>query len=101
MTVRLYAQRKAWPLTRVRVRVTHHRGTLQGRDSFRREITLEGPLDETQRTRLMEIAQRCPVHLTLERGSDVSSSLVPPDVSRGDGTPSGEHMKTMEEACER
>jgi len=101
MTVRLYAQRKAWPLTRARVRVTHHRGTLQARDSFHREITLEGPLDETQRARLMEIAERCPVHLTLERGSDISSSLVPPDASLGDGTPSGEHMKTMEEACER
>jgi putative redox protein len=100
MTVRLYAERKAWPLKRARVRVTHHRGTLQARDSFHREITLEGALDEAQRTRLMEIAEHCPVHLTLERGSDISSSLVPPDASLGDGTPRGEHMKTMEEACE-
>jgi putative redox protein len=101
MTMRLYAERKAWPLTRARVQVTHHRGTLQARDSFHREITLEGPLDETQRTRLMEIAERCPVHLTLQRGADVTSRLVPPEASFGDATPAGEHMKTMEEACER
>ena len=99
MTVRLYAERKSWPLKRARVRVTHHRGTLQERDSFHREITLEGALDAAQRTRLMEIAARCPVHLSLERGADITSSLVPPDVSLGDATPSGEHMKTMEEAC--
>jgi putative redox protein len=101
MTVRLYAERKSWPLKRARVRVTHHRGTLQARDSFHREITLEGALDEAQRTRLMEIAGHCPVHLTLERGSDITSSLVPPDASLGDGSPPGEHVKTMEEACER
>jgi len=101
MTVRLYAERKSWPLKRARVRVTHHRGTLAARDSFHREITLDGQLDAAQRARLMEIAERCPVHLTLERGSDITSSLVPPAPSLGDATPSGEHMKTMEEACER
>lgn len=84
MTIRLYAQRKAWPLTRARVRVTHHRGTLQARDNFHREITLEGALDEAQRARLMEIAERCPVHLTLERGAEVTSRLVPPDATFGD-----------------
>jgi putative redox protein len=101
MTMRLYANRKAWPLTHARVRVSHQRGTLQARDIFHREITLEGPLDEAQRARLMEIAERCPVHLTLERGAEITSLLVPPDASLGDGTPPGEHMKTMEEACER
>ena len=101
MTMRLYAERKTWPLTRARVRVTHHRGTLQARDSFHREITLEGPLDETQRTRLMEIAERCPVHLTLERGAEVTSRLVPPEASFGDASQPSDHMKTMEEACER
>lgn len=101
MTIRLYAQRKAWPLTRARVRVTHHRGTLQARDSFHREITLEGSLDDAQRTRLMEIAERCPVHLTLERGAEVTSRLVPPDAAFGDKGQPGDHLRTMEEACER
>jgi putative redox protein len=102
MTIRLYAERKAWPLSHVRVRVSHHRGDLQARDTFSLEICLEGDLDETQRARLMEIAQRCPVHLTLERGADVASTLAPSDARLGDETKTeGEHMKSMEEACER
>ena len=102
MTIRLYAERKAWPLSHIRVRVAHHRGSLQARDAFSLEIWLEGELDETQRARLMEIAQRCPVHLTLERGADVASALAPADAHPGDETRTeGEHMKTMEEVCER
>jgi putative redox protein len=100
MTVRLYAERKAWPLEKVRVRVAHQRGALQARDSFAREIELEGPLDETQRARLLEIAERCPVHLTLERGSDVVTKLLPAKAhAAGEGATQGEHMKHMEEAC--
>ncbi len=102
MTIRLYAERKAWPLSRVRVRVSHHRGSLQARDTFGLEICLEGELDEMQRERLMEISQRCPVHLTLERGADVASILAPSAARLGDETKTeGEHMKSMEEACER
>jgi len=98
MTVRLYAERKGWPLQHVRVRATHHRGALQARDRFSLEIGLEGDLDEARRARLMDIAARCPVHLSLERGADVSATLLadqPDEASRA----GGEHMKTMEEAC--
>ena len=101
MTVRLYAERKAWPLTRARVRVTHHRGALQARDTFHREITLEGSLDEAQRARLLDIAQRCPVHLTLERGSDVTTSLVPPAQASGESVTTDAHKKNMDEACDQ
>ncbi len=101
MTIRLYAERKAWPLAHVRVRVSHHRGDLQARDSFKAEICLEGDLDETQRARLIDIAQRCPVHLTLERGADVAATLVAAEDRLDAATrPDGEHMRTMEEACE-
>jgi putative redox protein len=100
MTIRLYAERKAWPLAKVRVRATHSRGTLDARDRFSLEIALEGDLDESQRARLMEIAQRCPVHLTLERGSEVASTLTPADAALGDNTRTlCEHMTNMEEAC--
>lgn len=75
ITLRLYAERKGWPLERVRVSVLHHRASLEARDLFERTISLEGPLDEAQRTQLMAIAQRCPVHRTLERGSDVHTTL--------------------------
>lgn len=100
MTIRLYAQRKAWPLTHVRVRVTHQRGALQARDVFAREIHLEGPLDAEQTQRLKEIAERCPVHLTLERGSDVTTTLVTDaEALAGKSGTLCAHMTDMEEAC--
>jgi putative redox protein len=100
MTIRLYATRKAWPLTHVRVKVAHHRDALQARDTFSRDIYLEGGLDEAQRTHLIEIAERCPVHLTLSRGSDVITTLAPavPPMA-GEPCATGDHMKHMGEAC--
>jgi len=75
MTLRLYASRKGWPLSRVVVTVRHERihaadcadcETKEGRvDQLRREIVLEGPLDPAQRARLLEIADHCPIHRTL------------------------------------
>lgn len=100
MTIRLYANRKGWPLTKVRAAVRHSRTGLNARDSFALEITLEGPLDDTQRARLMEIAERCPVHLTLARGSDVKASLLPPPPAPDPAAVGGPaHMQCMLEAC--
>jgi putative redox protein len=99
MTMRLYAERKGWPLGRIRVRVAHVRGTLTSRDRFEREITLEGDLDETQRARLLEIANRCPVHLLLDRGSDVATRVVAQDQLEGPDHGVGQHMRHMVEAC--
>jgi putative redox protein len=75
MTLRLYAERKALPLDRVMVRLTHSRiyatdcancETKEGMlDRIDRTITLSGDLDESQRARLIEIADKCPVHRTL------------------------------------
>ena len=75
MTLRLYADRKGWPLEDVRVELAHKKihakdcascETQEGRiDRIDRWIELEGPLDEEQRRRLLEIADRCPVHRTL------------------------------------
>src|ERR1700722_17827293 len=79
MTVRLYARRQKWPLEHVRMKVTHHRDNLKDRDRFVREIELPGPLDEAQRARLLAISLRCPVHLTMERGADIETVLLPPD----------------------
>ena len=75
LTLRLYADRKAWPMTHVRVAVEHDRQPDQvPPDHFRRAIHLDGPLDQTQRLRLMEIADKCPVHLTLLRGSRITTT---------------------------
>jgi putative redox protein len=101
MTMRLYAERKGWPLTQARARVTHHRGALQARDTFSLQIELEGDLDETQRARLIDVAGHCPVHMTLDRGAEVATTLLPPGKPVADKTEVlCEHMKTMEEACE-
>jgi putative redox protein len=101
MTIRLYANRKGWPLARVRVAVKHSRADLNARDIFQMDIALEGDLDEAQRARLMEIAERCPVHLTLARGSDVRNVLLPPPppVPRLEPADGPAHMECMREAC--
>ena len=75
MTLALYARRKQWPLEAVTVRLEHSKihaedcancETREGKlDRIDREIQLEGVLDDTQKARLMEIADRCPVHRTL------------------------------------
>jgi putative redox protein len=81
MTLRLYADRKQLPLTRTQVRLRHSRiyatdcaecETKEGMlDRIERVITLEGDLDAEQRARLMEIADKCPVHHTLKSEIDI------------------------------
>ena len=76
MTMRMYAEHKGWPLERVAVRLRHAKihakdcadcETGHGKiDEIDREIAISGPLlDDEQRERLMQIADRCPVHRTL------------------------------------
>jgi putative redox protein len=81
MTLRLYAERKALPLERVTVALAHDRihaadcadcETKEGMiDRIERAITLRGTLDAAQRKRLMEIADKCPVHRTLTSEVDI------------------------------
>jgi len=100
MTVRLYANRKGWPLQRILAAVRHSRPSLESKDRFELAITLEGELDDAQRARLMEIAERCPVHLTLARGSEVQARLVPEaKVQAMRPIESAGHMTCMKEAC--
>jgi putative redox protein len=85
MTVRMYAERKGWPLERVRVTLRHsrihaedcaHCETAKGWiDHIDRDIELTGDLDDTQRQRLLQIAERCPVHQTLNSEIDIATSL--------------------------
>jgi putative redox protein len=81
MTLRLYANQKKLPLERVEVRLRHGRiyavdcaecETKEGLvDHIERVITLEGNLTPGQRARLMEIADKCPVHRTLQSKVDI------------------------------
>jgi putative redox protein len=85
MTLRLYADRKKWPLTRADVRLKHRKVHAQDcadcdqkaarMDVVDRVITLHGQLTEEQRTRLLEIAGRCPVHQTLAGKIQVNTTL--------------------------
>lgn len=73
MTLRLYADHKDLPLDGVSVAVRHDRTEGAPSDRFTREIRLDGALDEAQRARLMEIAERCPVHRTLTAGARIET----------------------------
>ena len=86
MTIALYARRKGWPLTAVTVRLRHSRihaedcaecETGQGMlDRIESEIAVTGDLTEEQRTRLLEIANKCPVHRTLTSEINIRTTLV-------------------------
>ena len=86
MTLALYARRKQWPLEAVEVRLHHSKihaadcdkcETREGKlDRIDTEIVLAGRLDGDQRARLLEIAQKCPVHRTLTSEINIRSRLL-------------------------
>lgn len=86
MTIKMYADRKGLPLEGVHIELEHSRDHVEDCntcsnddnriDVIDRAITLTGDLTEEQRTRLMEIADRCPVHRTLENRIDIHSTEV-------------------------
>jgi putative redox protein len=91
MTVRMYADRKGWPLERVTVELRHSRVHAQDcadcetktgiLDRIQRTIRLDGDLDEQQRQRLMDIADKCPVHRTLNSEVQIVTQQSPVDVA--------------------
>jgi uncharacterized OsmC-like protein/pimeloyl-ACP methyl ester carboxylesterase len=86
MTLRMYADRKKLPLERVEVRLRHHKihavdcadcETREGRvDEIERDLLIEGDVDDASRKRLLEIADKCPVHRTLEGEIKVRTRLL-------------------------
>lgn len=85
MTLRMYAERKGWQVERVTVRLHHEKVHSKDCadcetdpkkiDRIERRIRIEGPLDPEKRQRLLEIADKCPVHQTLHRQNEIVSRL--------------------------
>jgi putative redox protein len=86
MTIALYARRKKWPLAAVTVRLRHRRvysddcagceDAPRRIERIERAIELVGALDDAQRTKLLEIAEKCPVHRTLTSMPEIATELV-------------------------
>jgi putative redox protein len=87
MTLRMYAEQKKWPLENISVRLRHEKihaqdcaecETREGKiDRIEREIEITGALDDAQRARLMEIADKCPVHRTLHSEVSIKTRMAP------------------------
>ncbi len=87
ITLRMYADRKGWPLQHVSVKVTHKRGvveecdeidigqSLQSQEVFTKDITFTGPLGPEQIERLLAIAKKCPVHKMLQHQACMRTRL--------------------------
>jgi uncharacterized OsmC-like protein len=85
MTLHMYARRKKWPLKEVVVHIDHYKDYATDAahtedakskiDHFDRLLEIEGDLDDTQRARLLEIADKCPVHRTLHNAVLVNTTL--------------------------
>ncbi|MBS9464355.1 alpha/beta fold hydrolase [Flagellimonas sp. 389] len=86
MTIQMYARRKGWPIDNVEVHTSYSKSHAEDCencendtskiDTFHREIKLTGNLDEKQRAKIMEIADKCPVHRTLHSKTQILTKLV-------------------------
>ena len=102
MTLRLYAERKGWTLPTFSVEVAHDLPpAAEGkprRDRFERRIAFDAPLGETEQAKLLEIADKCPVHRTLMRGFEVVTRFAPAD-DHVTGESPARHEQEMERVC--
>ena len=94
MTVKMYADRKGWPLDRLETHLRHAKvhseegsdgGSSTAKvDRIERHVVIDGALDSEQRARLMEIADRCPVHRTLHSQISIVTTAADPKEQSGE-----------------
>lgn len=98
MTLRMYTDMKGWPVARIRTAVGHVKDKAAPQsEHFVRRIAVEGDLDADQRARLLEIAGRCPVHRTLERGARIETEAGEPPAT---SDPVEAHAMAMDSAAQ-
>lgn len=73
ITLRMYANRKQWPVEKIKVEVSTE--VVEKTTIFTRTIYAEGAIDESQRARLLQIANACPVHKTLTNPIEIKTHL--------------------------
>lgn len=78
ITLRMYIDRKKWPVDHIAVDVTHHK--IQNEDGlqtdiFTRKVKITGDVTSEQAGRILVIANKCPVHRTLERSSHIETQM--------------------------
>lgn len=103
MTLKLYAERKGWTLPPFVVEAAHSivPATAAGappRDLFTRVIRIDGETNVEQQSKLIEIADKCPVHRTLMRGFEIVTE-VGAGPAHALGEPAVQHERDMEAAC--
>lgn len=78
ITMRMYADRKQWDLTgaEISLSISKQTGELQDTNFIKCHIRLDGNLDETQRQRLLKIADKCPIHKILSNPIVIESNLI-------------------------
>lgn len=75
ITMKMYADRKKWPLEEVKVSIEFKRDIKDGSTTFYKKVEMKGDLDEEQRKRIFEISKKCPVHRILLGEIDIESEL--------------------------
>lgn len=102
MTLKLYAERKGWTLPPFSVEAAHGIAAAapgdRPRDLFTRHIAFEGALGAEQQAKMLEIADKCPVHRTLVRGFEIVTRIGP-GAGHVAGEPAAQHERDMEAAC--
>lgn len=75
-TLRMYADRKGWDLTEVKIKINLEWDDQAKKTNISRELELIGNLDEAQKARLFSIAEKCPVHKMLSNPIEISTQLI-------------------------